>query len=156
VQEAAALLPLAVRVGLAGAGAVLVLAAVIAGHAPPSPERQVDHRWLDVYRGWVVGVGFGFQLGAGVFTRISSYAFYLLVLSALLGASREGLVLAALAYAGVRAFSAAPGGRIRTPYDLQRITTLMARRESRIAAAGRAADLTGAAGMLAVAVVAGM
>src|SRR5690242_14139999 len=29
----------------------------------PTVRRQVDERWLRKYRGWVYGVGFGFQLG---------------------------------------------------------------------------------------------
>src|SRR5437868_11722777 len=54
---------------LAGA---LVLAAVLdALHAVPGPRRQVNERWLDEFRGWVYGIGFGGQLGIGVTTVVS-------------------------------------------------------------------------------------
>ena len=32
----------------------------------PGPNRQVNERWLDEFRGWVYGFGFGAQLGLGV------------------------------------------------------------------------------------------
>lgn len=37
-------------------------------------KRQVSEDWLDEYRGWVVGVGFGFQLGAGFATVVTTAA----------------------------------------------------------------------------------
>ena len=37
----------------------------------PGPNRQVNERWLDEYRGWVYGLGFGAQLGLGITTRSS-------------------------------------------------------------------------------------
>ena len=38
------------------------------GHRPPFLHRQVDDDWLSAYRPWVYGVGFGWQIGAGVTT----------------------------------------------------------------------------------------
>src|SRR5258706_11051335 len=32
----------------------------------PTIRRQVDERWLQRYRGWVYGIGFGAQLGAAL------------------------------------------------------------------------------------------
>jgi sulfite exporter TauE/SafE len=55
--------------------------------AVPGPRRQVDERWLDRYRGWVYGVGYGAQLGLGVTTIVSSAATYVAVLAAFLTAS---------------------------------------------------------------------
>src|SRR5436305_15262280 len=48
-----------------------VLCAVAAGldavrSSAPGPRRQVNERWLDEFRGWVYGLGFGAQLGLGV------------------------------------------------------------------------------------------
>ncbi len=37
-------------------------------------KRQVSEDWLDEYRGWVVGVGFGFQLGTGFATVVTTAA----------------------------------------------------------------------------------
>lgn len=42
--------------------------------ARPTLHRQVDERWLDTYRGWVYGGGYGFQLGLGVATVIPTWA----------------------------------------------------------------------------------
>src|SRR5690242_11921650 len=50
-------------------GVLLAVAAAfdlgIAGLRLPTLRRQVDERWLSAYRGWVYGLGFGFQLGTG-------------------------------------------------------------------------------------------
>ena len=53
----------------------------------PGPRRQVDERWLDEYRGWVYGAGYGAQLGLGVTTVVSSAATYVALLAAFLTAS---------------------------------------------------------------------
>src|SRR3954452_25200529 len=42
----------------------------------PSWRRQVNEDWLSRYRGWVYGVGYGFQLGLGVVTIITTAALY--------------------------------------------------------------------------------
>src|SRR5688572_33191944 len=44
-------------VAVAAAGAFVVDATAWL----PTFRRQVDERWLDTYRGWVYGAGFGFQ-----------------------------------------------------------------------------------------------
>jgi hypothetical protein len=75
----------------------------------PTVRRQVNEEWLGRYRGWVYGVGFGFQLGLGVVTIVTTAAVYVafaaavLSRSALIGAviggtfglSRAGTILAA-------------------------------------------------------------
>src|SRR5437588_11810832 len=49
---------------IAFAGAALVaLSLDLAPLRVPGPNRQVNERWLDEYRGWVYGLGFGGQLG---------------------------------------------------------------------------------------------
>src|ERR1700730_4317784 len=50
--------------------------------ATPGPRRQVNERWLDEFRGWVYGLGFGAQLGLGVTTIVSSAATCLALLAA--------------------------------------------------------------------------
>jgi hypothetical protein len=44
---------------------------------PPSWHRQVDETWLTTYRDWVHGAGFGFQLGLGAVTIVTSASLYL-------------------------------------------------------------------------------
>jgi sulfite exporter TauE/SafE len=67
------------------AAALAVAAALDASREPaPGPRRQVNERWLDRYRGWVYGLGFGAQLGIGVTTVISSAATYATFVAAFL------------------------------------------------------------------------
>jgi hypothetical protein len=81
--------------------------------AVPGPARQVNPRWLDEYRGWVYGLGYGVQLGLGFTTVVTSAATYAALLAALLsGSALAGAVvmgcygavrgLTPLAVAGVR------------------------------------------------------
>lgn len=48
----------------------------VAGLRPPGPHRQVNEDWLHRYRGWVIGLGFGVQLGLGVTTIVTTAALY--------------------------------------------------------------------------------
>jgi MFS family permease len=50
-----------------------------AGVRVPIHRRQVNERWLDQYRPWVYGAGFGWQIGTGVTTYITTAAVYLMV-----------------------------------------------------------------------------
>jgi hypothetical protein len=43
----------------------------------PSRHRQVDETWLTTYRDWVIGGGFGIQLGFGAVTIVTSASTYL-------------------------------------------------------------------------------
>ena len=61
--------------------AVVICAAVAAdlgllGSVASRPRRQVNDDWLCRYRGWVYGLGFGFQLGLGFATVVSTGALY--------------------------------------------------------------------------------
>jgi hypothetical protein len=71
----------AVLVCLAGATLDLI------GRTPPSIHRQVDENWLPRYRGWVYGLGFGFQLGLGVATIVTTASVYTTVALAILSGS---------------------------------------------------------------------
>ena len=42
----------------------------------PTVHRQVNEEWMVRYRGWVYGAGFGFQLGLGVVTIVTTSAIY--------------------------------------------------------------------------------
>ena len=62
----------------------------------PRGRRQVDEDWLTRYRGWVYGSGFGFQLGLGVVTIVTSAATYaVLALALLAGSFGVGLAVGA-------------------------------------------------------------
>jgi hypothetical protein len=90
-----ALLALAVRgVGLSptGAGSLALVAALAAAWSDadvfgvhlPAHGRQVNERWLDQYRGWVYGAGFGWQIGTGLATYITTAAVYLMIVLGIL------------------------------------------------------------------------
>jgi hypothetical protein len=90
------------------------------GRSLPIHKRQVNERWLDHYRGWVYGVGFGWQIGTGVATYIMSAATYLLlVVPALVS---PGLALAAWTTFGcTRGLTVLVTRHVRTPAQLQAI-----------------------------------
>jgi len=81
--------PPAATTGLVALSAALVAAGSdsgIAGARIPFHRRQVNERWLDRYRPWVYGAGFGWQIGTGLCTYITTAAVYLtVVLGALTG-----------------------------------------------------------------------
>jgi hypothetical protein len=88
------------------------------GIALPSPRRQVDEEWLTRYRGWVVGVGFGAQLGAGIVTVVTSSTTYACLAAAIL----SGRPLAGAAIGGtfgiVRGTALLLVAGVRTPERL--------------------------------------
>ena len=59
----------------------------VKGFRLPRHGRQVDRLWLDHYRSWVYGTGFGWQIGVGLATYIVTTAVYLTVLIAILTGS---------------------------------------------------------------------
>jgi hypothetical protein len=74
---------------IAGAAALLAAAsdARLGAFHLPVHHRQVNERWLDQFRPWVYGAGFGWQIGAGVVTYIKTAALYLMIVLAALTAS---------------------------------------------------------------------
>lgn len=68
-----------------------------AGRQPPSIHRQVDENWLSRYRGWVYGLGFGFQLGLGIVTIVTTASVYTTIALAILtGSIAWGAVIGAV------------------------------------------------------------
>ena len=78
-----------------GTVALVAVALDLAGRLP-TLRRQVDETWLTRYRDWVYGAGFGFQLGVGATTIVSSAALYLTwVVELLTGSPALGAVVGA-------------------------------------------------------------
>lgn len=69
----------------------------------PTNHRQVNERWLDTYRAWVYGGGFGFQLGLGLVTIVTVSATYLTFAAAFLSGSVLGGVLIGATFGLARA-----------------------------------------------------
>jgi hypothetical protein len=102
---------------VACAAAVLAAAsdARLGGFRLPFHSRQVNERWLDQFRPWAYGAGFGWQIGAGVITYIKTAALYLMIVMAALSASpTTALALGAL-FGLVRGMAVLLGRRITSP-----------------------------------------
>jgi len=108
-------LPAALALPAAAASLVLEARAVKGGRIP-GPRRQVNEDWMNRYRGWVYGLGFGVQLGAAVFTIVTSAAVYLALALTMLA---PGAALAACTAFGLgRALPVLTTGRVRGPEQL--------------------------------------
>lgn len=53
----------------------------------PTRSRQVDENWIQTYRGWVYGGGWGAELGFGISTIITTALVHLLVITMIFSAS---------------------------------------------------------------------
>jgi hypothetical protein len=85
----------------------------------PIHHRQVNERWLDQFRPWVYGAGFGWQIGTGLATYIVTAAVYLMILlSALIGNPWAAIALGVL-FGLVRGLSVCLGRRITNSETLR-------------------------------------
>jgi MFS family permease len=84
----------------------------------PIHRRQVNERWLDRYRGWVYGVGFGWQIGTGIGTYVMSAATYLLLLAPALLSPRLAIG-AWLTFGCMRGLTVLATRRVRSTQELQ-------------------------------------
>ncbi len=109
------------------AAALLTLALELSPTRVPGPRRQVNERWLDEYRGWVYGLGFGAQLGIGVTTIVSSAATYLALFAAFLaGGPGRGAVIAGV-FGLARGLTPLAGARVHRPEQLIALHGTLAR-----------------------------
>ncbi|HET7823423.1 MAG TPA: hypothetical protein VFL10_18015 [Ornithinibacter sp.] len=126
----------------------LLLDLGVGGRGLPSWRRQVDRGWLDRYRGWVVGVGFGAQLGFGLVTIITSATTYAVSLFCLLSGDPAVGLLVGGTFGLVRALPSAFMGRVVTREQLWRVLSGVERAApaadlaARLALAAAAATLT--------------
>ncbi len=111
-------------VSIHGRLAVLAVAALVAfgldarSLTAPGPGRQVDERWLERFRGWVYGLGYGAQLGLGVTTVVSSAATYLALIAAMLVAEPGRGAVVMGCFGLVRGISLLAGAGVRSPEQL--------------------------------------
>ena len=111
----------AMSLGVAALVAVLVTGVSdtgLAGARLPVHYRQVNERWLDAYRPWVYGSGFGFQIGCGLATFITTAAVYLTVVLAALTAGPAVALVVGVAFGLVRGLAVALTRHVRTPAAL--------------------------------------
>ena len=107
-----------VRLAALGASLAAGLAWELAGGRVPGPRRQVDERWLDRYRGWVYGLGYGAQLGAGLVTVITSSAVYMVQVAACLSARPAPASVIGAFAGGLRGVTVLLAGWLATPQRL--------------------------------------
>ncbi len=107
--------------------------------AVPGPRRQVNERWLDEFRGWVYGLGFGAQLGLGITTVVTSAATYVAMLVAFLSADpgRGALVLGV--FGAIRGMTPLLASRVRGPEQLRAFHRRLERARGAVAPASLAA-----------------
>ena len=84
----------------------------------PIGKRQVNEDWLDEYRGWVVGAGFGFQLGLGLVTIVTTLLLPVTMLLALLTFSPQAGAWIGAAFGLARAVPLWQARRITEPERL--------------------------------------
>ena len=108
----------ALAIGLVGVVALAAAVFEYTGRALPSIPRQVDENWLNEYRGWVYGFGFGFQLGAGVLTYITSAAVYATIVAAVLVGHPLAAVGTGVTFGLTRGLTLLPARSIQSPSAL--------------------------------------
>ena len=86
--------------------------------ALPIHRRQVNERWLDRYRPWVYGGGFGWQVGTGFATYIRTAANYLLVVLAVASGSPAWALVGGVVFGLVRGLAVLLTRRATTPAAL--------------------------------------
>ena len=139
-----------VVVALVLGGALLALVSdlrILGRFRLPTSRRQVDEDWLDRYRGWVYGVGFGVQLGVGFATIITTGAVHLTFALAALSASGWAGASIGAVFGLVRGLGVLPRARITSPEQLVAL-------HRRVAAGERPAHWFAVATLASVAVVA--
>jgi hypothetical protein len=107
---------------------VLVLGAGVVGVAfethlfglhLPTIIRQVDENWLGRYRAWIYAGGFGYQLGLGVVTVVTSAGVYLTWILCLLSGCVWGGMLIGAVFGVVRALPLLLVARVDGPASLR-------------------------------------
>jgi MFS family permease len=84
------------------AGAALVFDAAGSRLRLPRYGRQVNEDWMSMYRGWVYGLGYGTQLGAGLTTIVTAAVVYLVFAMCLLSGSWSAGLVLGLTFGAVR------------------------------------------------------
>jgi hypothetical protein len=121
----------------------------------PSRHRQVDETWLNRYRDWVIGTGFGVQLGFGAVTIVTSASTYLTWWFELAcGSTLWGAVIGA-SFGLARALPLLAMSGVRDPAALRRrnaaiVTSLPIARRVTVGAQLATAGLLGVAAIVAV------
>lgn len=110
----AALAAVALAAGAAGDLGLL-------GYRIPLLRRQVNERWLDRYRPWVYGGGFGWQIGTGLTTYVMTTAVFATIAVAALSASPLVAASVGVVFGVSRGLAVLVGVGITTPEALMAV-----------------------------------
>lgn len=125
------------RVALAAVVTAVTLASDLnlGGFRLPAHTRQVNETWLDQFRSWVYAGGFGWQIGVGLATYITTAAVYLMIALAALTASPAVAFAVVTGFGLVRGLAVLLGKGLTTP---QKMMALHRRLEELLPTAQRA------------------
>ncbi|HEX4217235.1 MAG TPA: hypothetical protein VHZ02_02600 [Acidimicrobiales bacterium] len=90
----------------------------LAGVQVPIHRRQVNEVWLDRFRPWVYGAGFGWQIGSGLVTYIMTAAVYLVAVLAVMTGNPWAALGVGILFGTVRGLAVLLGRVITTPARL--------------------------------------
>jgi hypothetical protein len=90
----------------------------VGGLRVPIHRRQVNERWLDQYRPWVYGAGFGWQIGTGLVTYVTSAAVYLMIVLGALTAAPATALAIGVAFGTLRGLAVLLTRHLRSPGEL--------------------------------------
>lgn len=93
----------------------------LGGLRTPTVHRQVDDEWLSRYRSWVYGGSFGFQLGMGVVTIVTTASIYVVFALALLSASPGSGAVIGLTFGLARGVVILSTARVHDPARLRQV-----------------------------------
>jgi hypothetical protein len=93
----------------------------------PTVHRQVNEEWMSRYRGPIFGAGFGFQLGLGVVTIVTTSAIYLTLAGEVLSGSAAAGVLIGTVFGLIRALPIVTVAPVRDPAALRGVQAALTR-----------------------------
>lgn len=86
----------------------------IRGRALPFHRRQVNELWLDRFRPWVYASSFGWQIGFGLATYVTTAAIYLMIVVGIVAASPVAAFASAVVFGLVRGLAVLLGHNVTT------------------------------------------
>lgn len=109
------------RLGIAIAAATVALLFEATGRERmlPTRTRQVDENWIQTYRGWVYGGGWGAELGFGVSTIITTSLVHLLVVVMIIAGSFSTALVLGTIFGLVRGATVLAAATVDTPERLR-------------------------------------
>ena len=108
----------ALLASLAALAVSIVSDARLGGFELPIHRRQVNERWLDEYRSWVYGAGFGIQVGTGLATYITTAANYVVVVLLALSGSPALALTTGAVFGLTRGLAVLLTRKVRSTSDL--------------------------------------